>query len=97
MVWHDPAGEEHPPLAFVFGDAIGRRVSDPKKQWYTAVLKAHGHEPQWVANKKLGPVSREALRLLDLHFHDLRMRPAHACSKLAGPCTTFKRCSGTRI
>lgn len=72
MVRHDPANREHPPLAFVFGDAIGRKVADPKKQWYTAVLKAHGHEPQWVANKKLGPVSREALRLVDLHFHDLR-------------------------
>jgi integrase len=55
MVRHDPAGEEHPPLAFVFGDAIGRRVSDPKKQWYTAVLKAYGHEPEWVVNKKARP------------------------------------------
>jgi integrase len=72
MVQHDPAGREHKPLAYVFGDAIGRRVVSPKKQWETTVLKAHKHEPEWIANHKLSPESRAALRLIDLHFHDLR-------------------------
>jgi integrase len=72
MVRQDPAGKDHTPLAYVLGDAIGRKVIDPKKQWYTAVLKAHAHEPEWGEHNKLSPASREALRLIDLHFHDLR-------------------------
>ena len=68
----DPFGQPHGPEAFVFGDAIGRRVMTPKKSWETAVLKAHGHTPVWLTGGKLSPASRAALRQIDLHFHDLR-------------------------
>ncbi len=72
----NPAGERHPGHAYVFGDLVGNQVSDPKKAWATAVLKAHGHEPTWVPAPKGGRVlsveSRAQLAAIDLHFHDLR-------------------------
>ena len=67
----DPAGHQFGPTAFVFGDAVGRRLKSPKKAWATAVLKAHGHTPTWVKSD-LSPASREAYRVIDLKFHDLR-------------------------
>jgi integrase len=66
----DPEGRSYPPTAYVFGE-LGQRQRSIKKAWETAVLKAHGHEPTWV-NGTLAPVSRAALRAIDLHFHDLR-------------------------
>jgi integrase len=57
---------------FVFGDAVGRRVTVIRKAWDTAVLKAHGHTPVWVGSNTLSPASRAALRDINLHFHDLR-------------------------
>lgn len=56
----------------VFGDAAGRRIACIRKAWDTAVLKAHGHKPVWVGSNTLAPESRAALRVVDLHFHDLR-------------------------
>jgi integrase len=59
--------------SFVFGDSIGQQVKSLKRTWATAVLKAHGHTPQWSKlGNKLKPESRAALRSIDLHFHDLR-------------------------
>ena len=66
----DPAGRTYPPIAYVFG-ALGERLKSVKKAWASVVLRAHGHEPEWVAGK-LSAVSREPLRVIDLHFHDLR-------------------------
>ena len=40
--------------------------------WETAVLKAHGNTPEWTGSNKLAAPSRAALRVIDLHFHDLR-------------------------
>jgi integrase len=57
---------------YVFGDQIGRKVASTKRAWETAVLKAHGHGPQWATHGKLARVSRAALDAIDLHFHDLR-------------------------
>lgn len=57
----DPAGLAYPPTAYVFGE-LGHRQGSIKKAWETAVLKAHG----------LAPTSRDAIRTVDLHFHDLR-------------------------
>jgi integrase len=56
----------------VFGDEAGLKVGTVKRAWETAVLKAHRHTPEWTKGKQLGPSSREALRAIDLHFHDLR-------------------------
>ena len=73
MAQHDPAGHRFGPEAFVFGDEIGQRVSSPKKAWETAVLKAHGHTPEWVkGSNTLAPGSRSGYREIDLRFHDLR-------------------------
>ena len=36
------------------------------------MLRAHGHEPEWVRRGTLSKASRQALRAIDLHFHDLR-------------------------
>jgi integrase len=71
MASTDPAGHEFGPLGFVFGDAVGRKIDAPKKSWETAVLKAHGHAPEWIGSR-LSPASRARLRAIDLHFHDLR-------------------------
>ena len=43
MAQTDPSGEQSGPDAYVFGDAVGRRIKSVKKPWQTAVLKAHGH------------------------------------------------------
>jgi integrase len=60
-------------LCYVFGDEAGLKVGSFKRAWETAVLKAHGHTPQWTkTNKALTKESREALDAIDLHFHDLR-------------------------
>lgn len=71
---HAPDGRLLGPEAYVFGNAVGERVGCVKKAWQTAVLKAHGHAPQWVKgkNNQLAPESQAAYRAIDLHFHDLR-------------------------
>jgi integrase len=66
----DPTGRAYPPPAYVFG-AFGTRLKSVKKAWVTAVLKAHGATPTWLAGK-LSPASSERLRQIDLHFHELR-------------------------
>jgi integrase len=62
---------QYPPDAHVFGE-LGQRVKNVKRAWRTAVLKAHGHAPEWAAWNQLAPASRTALQTIDLHFHDLR-------------------------
>jgi integrase len=57
---------------YVFGDETGGKVTNIKRAWETAVLKAHGHAPEWAEWNKLATGSRAALRSIDLHFHDLR-------------------------
>jgi integrase len=57
---------------YVFGDEGGRKIGSTKRAWETAVLKAHGHTPEWATGGKLAATSRAALDAIDLHFHDLR-------------------------
>jgi integrase len=57
---------------YVFGDSAGLKVGSVKRAWETAVLKAHGHVPEWIGQGKLSPASRATLDAIDLHFHDLR-------------------------
>jgi integrase len=68
----DPTGKDFKPEDFVFGDVVGREVTDIKKAWETCVLKAHGHTPKWTHNNSLTSASREAFRAANLTFHDLR-------------------------
>jgi len=42
-----PDGKAFSPDAYVFGNAVGERVGSTKKRGMSAVLKAHGHAPQW--------------------------------------------------
>ena len=77
-----PAGAPFPSSAYVFGDEIGQRVSNVRRAWQTAVLRAHGHTPAWIWKKKTGPNDKGSTRLspeseaaykaINLHFHDLR-------------------------
>ena len=59
------------PGAYVFGNAIGEKISSVKRVWGTAVLKASGYTPEWSAGA-LSATSRAQLAVIDLHFHDLR-------------------------
>jgi integrase len=69
---HDPAGEEYPPEAYVFGDVTGARINGVKTAWANAVLKAHGVEPQREKNGRLTAECQQRLTAIDLNFHDLR-------------------------
>lgn len=58
MIQHDPNGKEHPPLAYVFGDAIGGRVADPKKAWTATCRRAqiddlHFHDLRHEAGSRM--------------------------------------------
>ena len=58
MVRHDPDGEQHKPDAYVFGDAIGGKISDPKKAWQrccrdAAVSDLHFHDLRHEAGSRL--------------------------------------------
>jgi integrase len=66
----DPAGREYPASAYVFG-ALGAQIVTIKKAWETAVLRTHGHEPQWTRGA-LASTSRQQLETIDLHVNDLR-------------------------
>ena len=68
----DPAGQDYPPEAYVFGDVAGRRVRSVKTAWANAVLKAHGIEPKREKNGRLTAVCQAQLAAIDLNFHDLR-------------------------
>lgn len=68
----DPAGEEHRADAYVFGTATGERITDFKRAWQAAVLRAHGHIPAYSKTKNLTPELRTAFKAINLHFHDLR-------------------------
>jgi hypothetical protein len=38
-----PSGQELPPTAYVFGNAVGEPVKSVKRAWERVVLKAHGY------------------------------------------------------
>ena len=67
----DPAGRQYPSLSHVFG-ILGEPVKSVKRAWETCLLRANGHEPQWLKGGGLSAESRVALAKIDLHFHDLR-------------------------
>jgi hypothetical protein len=79
----------------VVGDVVGRQLTTPKRAWETAVLKAHGHTPDWGTGGKLSAASRAQLRRIDLRFHDLRHEAGSRLIGAAGRSTTCRPCSGT--
>ena len=60
---------------YVFGDAMGGRVTKICKAWVTCVLRAHHIEPTWTGTALAADV-RARFESIDLHFHDLR----HECA-----------------
>ncbi len=60
----------------VFADQDGAPLSFPVAAWHSTILRAHGIEPKQVGGPKGGQrltsECREALRRIDLHWHDLR-------------------------
>jgi integrase len=89
----DPAGRQCPSAAYAFG-VLGGRLKSVKNAWVIAVLRAHDHAPEWIA-EKLSPASQVRLRAIDLHFHDLRHEaecrwleagwPIHHLQEMLGP------------
>jgi integrase len=67
----DPAGENYPATAYVFGVA-GARVKSVKTAWENAVLKAHGITVERESTGRLTAPCRGAFSRIDLNFHDLR-------------------------
>ena len=47
-------------------------MANVSRAWDTAGLKAQGHIPAWTKTMQLTTLARAALRVIDLHFHDLR-------------------------
>ncbi|MDP3720023.1 MAG: site-specific integrase [Acidobacteriota bacterium] len=90
----DPAGKPLASDKFVFGNAVGEQVQSPRRAWYTAVLKAHGHEPTYAKGANLDADSRAALRTIDLHFHDLRREAGSRWMDAGVPLATIQRWLG---
>jgi integrase len=93
MVRNDPAGEPHGPDRYVFGDRLGQRVADPKKQWTGLTLRAFGHTATWTKGR-LSAESRAQYRACDLHFHDLRHEGASRWLEAGWPLTHVQRLLG---
>jgi integrase len=66
------AGKPFPSLAYVFGDATGRRIKSVKTAFETARLKAHGYDVKREKNGRLRAECRQQLTAINLRFHDLR-------------------------
>ena len=90
----DPAGKPLPSDKFVFGNAVGEQVQSRGRAWYTAILKAHGHEPTYTAGANLDAESRARLREINLHFHDLRREAGSVWMDNGVPLATIQRWLG---
>ena len=103
---YDSDGQLLPPMAYVFGDEIGRRIGSIRRAWQTAVLRAHGHQPVWIWKKKGGPNDKGSTRLspeseatyraIDLRFHDLRHEAGSRLLEPGGRSITCSTCSAMR-
>jgi integrase len=59
LIKNDPAGEPHKPEAYVFGDAVGGHIANPKKSWLKCCAEAgvkglHFHDLRHEAASRLG-------------------------------------------
>ncbi|MBI4476585.1 MAG: site-specific integrase [Acidobacteria bacterium] len=62
------------PEKYVFGSATGEPVANFRTAWETLVLLAHGESSE--RDKRKGRVNTEALKRIDLRWHDLRHESA---------------------
>jgi len=68
-----PGGQRFGPEAYVFGNATGQRMTSIRWSWPRAVLVAHGVTVEYrKGSSHLTRECRQALRAINLHFHDLR-------------------------
>jgi integrase len=70
-----PTAKGWGPTDYVFGDAIGGRVTKVRKAWVTTVLRAHNVQPAWTGTALAADVLAR-FQSIDLHFHDLRHEAA---------------------
>lgn len=102
---NDPAGEPLPVDAYVFGNEIGQRRGSIDRAWQSTLLRANGIKPAYVPRAEKGPRSRkttakltqecrEALRRIDLHFHDLRREAGSRWMDAGVPLATIQRWLG---
>ena len=70
----DAAGEAKPEDTPVFSTEAGEPIGSFRTAWVLTVLKAHGVERRWRKGtyRELAPDCADALRRIDLHWHDLR-------------------------
>jgi integrase len=90
----NPVNKPHSADAYVFGTVTGEQIASIDRAWYRAVLRSHGHSPSYVAGLNLSPASREALRAIDLHFHDLRREAGSRWMDGGVPIATIQRWLG---
>ena len=62
MAKTDPLAKDFEAGDYVFGNVLGRPITDIKKAWETCALKAHEHTPSWDRRNALSPASRQAYR-----------------------------------
>lgn len=67
----DPAGARFGRAAYVFGNAVGGKLTKITKAWQTAILRANGVKVVWTKSA-LSSGCRAALKRINWHFHDLR-------------------------
>jgi integrase len=73
----NPTGTPWAPMDYVFGDAVGRRVTSVYRLWAVCVLLAHEVVPKGVGYQSAEvQAALPRLQEIDLHFHDLRREGA---------------------
>jgi integrase len=90
MRWLGPDGKPHRPEAFVFGNEVGEQVAGFKRAWEATILRAHGKAPHYDAAGKLTAESRDELRRIGFHFHDLRRESVSALLESGAPLTIVR-------
>ena len=92
----DAAGESKPLDAPVFSNAAGEPIVYFQTAWRAAVLRAYGVEPKRAGEKgqrrtgRLTAGSQEALRRIDLRWHDLRHEYASRLAERGVPLSQIR-------
>jgi integrase len=96
----DAEGKPKKPDAALISNEVGEAYGSFRTSWATAVLKAHGIMPtkdKPIRNPRTGnlwPEVREALRQIDLHWHDCRHEYACRLAEHGVPVTKIQALLG---